>query len=93
MDGLGEGGGEGSRLGSVATALVKVAVKAAVSVPSFTSMVMVCWPFRIFWNSAAVLAASKVRAVPLVTLLRVLVVTPSSFSVTVRLSPSSSDGV
>ena len=47
----------------------------------------------IFWNSAAVLAHSKVSCVPLVTFGRVFFTTPSSFSVTVSLSPSASLGV
>lgn len=72
---------------------MNVAVKVAFSLPSLTSMVIVWLPFRIFWNSAAVLAHSNVSWVPLVTLLRVFFVTPSSFSVTVSLSPSASLGV
>lgn len=75
------------------TAFVKVAVKVALALPSLTSMVMVCVPFRIFWNSAAVLAHSKVSCVPLVTFVRVFFTAPSSFSVTVNLSPSASLGV
>ena len=72
------------------TALVKVADVLTVSLPSLTSTVMVWLPFRIFWNPAALAVCSKVRAVPLATPVRVLVVLPSSFSVTVKVSPSAS---
>ena len=68
--------------------MVKVADVLTVSLPSLTSTVMVWLPFRIFWNPAALAVCSKVRAVPLATPVRILVVLPSSFSVTVKVSPS-----
>ena len=85
--------GSSSVIVAPVTCFVNVAVKVAFSLPSLTSMVIVWLPFRIFWNSAAVLAHSNVSWVPLVTLLRVFFTTPSSFSVTVSLSPSASLGV
>ena len=78
--------GSSSVIVASVTAFVNVAVKVAVSCPSLASIVIVCVPFRIFWNSAAVLAHSKVSWVPLVTLLRVFFTTPSSFSFTVTCS-------
>ena len=69
---------------------MKFAVKVADAFPSLTSTVRTWLPLRIFWKFAAVDGYSNVSVVPPETLVRVFMVVPSSFSVTVSLSPSAS---
>ena len=71
---------------ALVTLLVNVAFRLVLSLPSFAVILMVWEPFRMRRKPSAVLACSKVSAVPLARPVRVAVVFPSSFSVTVSVS-------
>ena len=75
---------------ALVTLLVNIALRLVLSLPSLAVIWMVWLPLRMRWKFSAVLPCPKVSAVPLAIPVRVAVVLPSSFSVTVRVSPSAS---